>query len=356
MIQVQLKLQLRPAQERQLQRWLWHLTAVYNWAVRQIERDLEQGRRVRSRYDLEGLVSGHGPKIGVPQVVVADTVRTAYYAWQRCLKGLAHRPRFKGRRNRLNSIPSHERVRAPKGNRISFPCLPNLKFHRQDIPAGTIKCSRIVRRASGWYLCLNIDAEPRAIRAIDHAEVGIDPGFSSLLTLSSGEKIEHPRELERISRRIAQAQRGWNRRRVARLLERRANQQRNRNHQLSRRLVAENAVIAWSADRHKAVARSFGKSVAGAAHGQLRQMLAYKSRAGGRTFIEVPSFRSTRTCSACLALTGPTGWRGLKVRQWSCSACGAQHDRDVNAAANTLRVGRGMRHESSREAASETAA
>jgi transposase len=41
----------------------------------------------------------------------------------------------------------------------------------------------------------------------------------------------------------------------------------------------------------------------------------------------------------------------LSVRQWECSACGAHHDRDVNAAINTLIVGAGMALEELRFAA-----
>lgn len=48
------------------------------------------------------------------------------------------------------------------------------------------------------------------------------------------------------------------------------------------------------------------------------------------------------TCSTCGAREGPTGLAGLKVRQWKCSSCGAQHDRDVNAAINTLIAGAGI--------------
>ncbi|MEI6355336.1 MAG: zinc ribbon domain-containing protein [Methylococcus sp.] len=51
---------------------------------------------------------------------------------------------------------------------------------------------------------------------------------------------------------------------------------------------------------------------------------------------------SPRICSACGALTGPQGRAGLKVRQWECIECGTQHDRDVNAAINTLTAAVGM--------------
>ena len=46
---------------------------------------------------------------------------------------------------------------------------------------------------------------------------------------------------------------------------------------------------------------------------------------------------------------GPSGWGGLAVRHWRCVACGATHDRDVNAAINTLIAGAGAALE--REAA-----
>lgn len=354
-VQCQLKLILRPSQERQLVRWLWRLTGVYNWAIRKIELDANN-QIYHSTYDLEGLLVGHHRKLDVPLRVAESTVRQAHQAWQRCFRKLARKPRLKGNRNRLNSILIRQPLRSSTGNRIKVPTFGTVKFHQQDIPEGPIKNARLVRRASGWYLCLTINAAPAAIEPTGHAEIGIDPGFQSLLTLSTGEKVEHPHELARTARRLAQAQRGRNRRLTARLLERQTNQRKDRNHKLSRRLVAENALIAWSKDRTTAIARTFGKSVASAAHGQLRHMLTSKCRAGGRQFIEAPSRNSTRTCSACGALTGPTGWAGLSVRQWVCVGCGTEHDRDVNAAVNTLIVGRGMRLERAGNGSPEIAA
>jgi transposase len=171
------------------------------------------------------------------------------------------------------------------------------------------------------------------------------------LTLSTGEKIPHPHELRQTAHRLAQAQRGGRTQLVARLQERLAKQRKDRNHKLSRRLVAENQQVVWSKDRQTAIAKVFGKSVASAGHAQLRGMLAYKCTASGREFLEVPSKYSTKTCSACGSLSGPTGYAGLSVRQWTCSACGADHDRDVNAAINTLHAGVGATLDRGRKAA-----
>lgn len=352
MIQVQLKLRFRPAQERQLERWLFLLTGVYNWALRKIEQDAAQGIYY-SKFDMMRLVVGHGKKIGVSQVVLKGVACDALSAWNRCFSKQCLKPRMKGRRNRLNSLPLVDCWNLKfRGQTVGIPIIGRVKFYKQAIPEGHIGFARVLRRASGWYLSVCIQVEPDAIPAIADGTVGIDPGFSRLLTLSTGEVVEHPDELRVGAKRLAQSQRGRNRRLTARLLERQGNRRKDRNHKLSRRIVAENSVIAWSKDRPKAIAVMFGKSVTSASHSQLRQMLVYKSRAGGRQFIEVPSKNSTRTCSVCGALTGPTGLAGLSVRQWAC-ACGATHDRDCNAAVNTLLAGLGMSHERSREAASE---
>jgi IS605 OrfB family transposase len=127
---------------------------------------------------------------------------------------------------------------------------------------------------------------------------------------------------------------------VARLHERIQNQRKDRNHKLSLRLVQENAVICFSKDNIKGIAKKFGKSVSSSAHAQLRSMLEYKSRAGGTQYIEVASKNSTRICSSCGSKSGPQGWAGLKVRHWVCG-CGAEHCRDTNAAINTLMSGLG---------------
>lgn len=339
MIQHQVKLRLTPRQQRQLDRWLYHLTAVWNWGIKRIERDAEIGVYHNSLV-FRTLLTGHGPKMGIAQDALNGTLWTAHAAWQRCFKRVAGKPRLKGRRNRLNSIAFAHGSKVIEG-RLVIPIVGRVRFHKQQIPKGRISQMRIVKRASGWYACLFIKAELSTIPAVAHNEIGIDPGFKSLLTLSSGEKIDHPRELEASAIRLAQAQRGGNKRLTARIQGRIANRRRDRNHKLSRRLVSENRLIAFSADDHSAIAGRFGKSVSSSSHYQIRQMLAYKCRAGGREYIEVSNRNSTKTCSNCGALSGPSGLSALAVRQWRCGDCGSHHDRDVNAALNTLHAAPG---------------
>ena len=349
MIQRQLKLRLTPAQAKHLETWLFQLTGGWNWAIRKIEQDANDGIYY-SQKAFHNRLADHGKKLGIPSHTLQGMLDTAWRAWQRGYKKLAKKPKRKGKRNRLSSMPLPDAFKRPTGTRIHVPGIGSVRFHKHALPAGRLQSGRIVKRASGWYLCLCIDTQPHSIPAVGPGAIGIDPGFLDLLTLSTGEKMAHPHERRQTAQRLAQAQRGSRKQLTARLQERLANQRQDRNHKLSRRLVAENAIIVWSKDAHRGIAKSFGKSVASASHAQLRGMLAYKCTASDRQFLEVPSQHSTRTCSACRALTGPTGFAGLSVRQWTCPDCGAEHDRDVNAAMNTLIAGVGITLEHRRKA------
>ena len=344
MIQTQLKLRLSATKEAQLNDWLWSLTAVHNFAVRKIELDAKD-KIYHGSMNFQNILANHSKKLCVPSHVIGGVLSQVHTAWSRCFKKIGGKPKLKGNRNKLNSIPFPDPIKSINGNHVKLAGLGKLRFHKQEIPNGKIKCSRIVKRASGWYLCLFIDAERKPIVRTTNGMVGIDPGFKDLITTSDGEKVPHPKELQQSLERLGQAQRGKNRKLTARLHERVKNQRKDRNHKLSLQLVQENSVIVFSKDNIKGIAKKFGKSVSSSGHAQLRTMLAYKSRAGGTQYQEVVSRNSTRTCSHCGALTGPQGWAGLSVRHWGCG-CGAEHDRDVNAAVNTLLAGVGTTLES----------
>ena len=341
MIQRQLKLKLTPKQTRRCEAWLFRSTGIYNWVIRKVEQDA-RGGKYWTAYGLIYEIVGHSKKCDVPSKIIQGTIARAHQAWDRCFKKVSKKPRLKSARNKMSGLDIPGDVKRGGDSRVSIPGLGKVRYHKDVLPEGKIKACRLLKKASGWHLAVCIDAEPSAIDRLAYGRVGIDPGFSSLLTLSDGAKVKHPRELEASALALARAQRGGHKQRTARIQERVANQRRDRNHKLSRELIANNELIVFSADRHKAIAKMFGKSVASSAHAQLRSMLAYKSRLGGTQYIEVASRNSTKTCSACGCLSGPSGFSGLAVREWTCTECGTRQDRDVNAALNTLLLGQGL--------------
>lgn len=353
MIRYQLKLKPTKTQVKEMERYLFHLASIWNWAIRKIELDAKD-KIYHSKFDFQNLLANHSQKIGVPSHIIQGILKTAHESWVSCFKRLSGKPKFKSRRNKLKSIPLIDAITAPSNNKIWVVGVGKVKYYKQTLPKGRIKCGRVLKRTSGWYLSIIIDAEPKPVPIVGYGQVGIDPGFKSLLTLSNGEKVPHPREHEVLQKRLGQAQRGNNHNLSSRLQEQISNQRRDRNHKLSRRLVSQNELVVFSKDNHQKIAKKFGKSVSSSGHSQLRRMLAYKCRIGGRQYVEVDPKFSTKTCSDCGCFSGPSGLAGLKVRQWECADCGSLHDRDVNAAINTLKAGAGLAHEMAVEASLES--
>ena len=112
-------------------------------------------------------------------------------------------------------------------------------------------------------------------------------------------------------------------------------------HKFSRKIVdSYQTIFIGDVSSLKLVKTRMAKSVLDAGWGMLKTYLQYKGEYAGRSVFIVDERNTTRTCSDCRASTGPTGLDMLVVRTWVCSACGVVHDRDVNAARNTLFVGR----------------
>ncbi|WP_236994749.1 transposase [Granulosicoccus antarcticus] len=86
---------------------------------------------------------------------------------------------------------------------------------------------------------------------------------------------------------------------------------------------------------------TMAKSALDASWASFKTMLDYKSQQAGIVYREINEAYTTRACSECGSLCGPQGIRALSVRDWQCVECGVQHDRDVNAARNILRLGAG---------------
>ena len=71
--------------------------------------------------------------------------------------------------------------------------------------------------------------------------------------------------------------------------------------------------------------------------GEFVRQLEYKGRWYGRTVVKIDRFfPSSKTCSNCGFIKESLN---LSERKWTCSKCGTNHDRDLNAAKNILKQG-----------------
>jgi len=209
----------------------------------------------------------------------------------------------------------------------------------------------VSRDAAGrWHISILVEETIRQHPATDSA-VGIDVGITTLLALSTGEKIANPRHERRDRVRLAKAQRAMARkqkgsanrekarRRVARVHARITDRRSDHLHKLSTRVIRENqtVIIEDLSVRNMVRNHSLARAISDASWSELRRMLEYKADWYGRTVIAVDRFYpSSKTCSACGVITAKMP---LSIREWECAACGAHHDRDVNAAKNVLAAG-----------------
>lgn len=339
----EVKLHPTPTQERALNRYLNRLTGFWNWAIHRYQWHLDN--RSYSEYALDYELKGHSKKCGLPRVVMIGMARRAFCAWNKVLNKQGKRPHRKGIRNRLTSfdVPFGFTVNLDK-RRIRIPGVKQMRY-AGPLPDELIKVRNltITKRATGWY-CTCV-CEIALAQSFTHGEerIGIDPGYSTWLTLSNGEKIDIDRGAHvRDTRRLGQAQRGGKKRLAAKLHEHMTRRIAHRQKEVTNQICHRASLVAFSADNVRGLQKMFGKSARLASHAGLRDRIERKCRTGGVQFIAVPSRNSTRVCSACGSLSGPTGLAGLSVRHWVCFDCGVEHDRDCNAAVNTLVLGESL--------------
>ena len=196
-----------------------------------------------------------------------------------------------------------------------------------------------------WYV--NICVETKAVE-LDNSKintaskaVGIDLGLKDFAAMSDGTKIEAQHLYRKAETKLAIAQRANNKKRVKAIHAKISNTRKDFLHKLSTQLVKDNAAIFVGNVNAKGLAKTkMAKSVLDAGWSAFRTMLKYKSDGAGVWFEVVNEAYSTQTCSCCGSRQdSPKGRAGLRIREWTCSACGITHDRDINAAMNILALG-----------------
>ena len=78
------------------------------------------------------------------------------------------------------------------------------------------------------------------------------------------------------------------------------------------------------------------RAIADVGFHEIRRQLQYKAARYGTTIVLADRwYPSSKLCSGCGKHNGSLS---LGERAWGCAACGAHHDRDVNAALNLERL------------------
>lgn len=199
-----------------------------------------------------------------------------------------------------------------------------------------------------WYVSFAADVDQPSPPEPTAGPVGVDVGLKDFAVLSTGEKVSHPKHMERRERRLKRYQRvlarcqcGSNnrrkaKRRVARAHSKVRDARRDFLHQTSTAIVRTHTAVAVEDLNVAGMVRnrSLAKAISRSGWAEFWQMLTYKCHRDGRTLATVNRwYPSSKTCSTCGHLLSELG---LNTRAWTCPGCGTRHDRDVNAAKNIM--------------------
>jgi putative transposase len=257
-------------------------------------------------------------------------------------------PRFKSKKRTEPSFAIEARALTFDGRKVKIPKLGWLRTRQELRFPGKVLSARFTKRAGHWYLSVQVDVADSWVyphRCETQAVVAVDLGVVDLAVLSTGERIKAPRslrahetKLRRLNKELSRRTKGGKNRektraKLARLHERIANIRRDVAHKLTARLVRRFRFIGVEDLNVKGMAanRHLAKSVMDAAMAEVSRQIAYKAPLAGGTIVQADRwFASTKTCSAC-GLVNPQVVLG--VGRWTCE-CGAEHDRDQNAAKN----------------------
>jgi putative transposase len=244
-----------------------------------------------------------------------------------------------GARRSLGWIPFKAAGVNRKGAGIRFCGKPFRVFEARRLDGARLRDGCFAQDSCGdWWLCVPVTVAVADIPAA-HDAVGIDLGCKDAAVSSDADRLAsgHYRRLEA---KIAQAQRRGHKRQAKRLHRKAVRQRQDAQHKFSTMLVSKyQQIFIGDVSSTKLVKTRMAKSVLDASWASLRNQLQYKGQQAGRAVEVVNEAYTTRACSSCGALTGPTGLDMLSVRQWECADCGESHDRDVNAARNIRTVG-----------------
>jgi len=382
------RLRLKPAQERQLQRLFGARRFVWNWAIRRkdeawradgtklnavaLSREFTQ---LKAAPDTAWLAE-------LPREPFNQTLRDFDKAWSNFFAGRAKRPRRKKFGTVMSARFTLDQRRAQvdrEAGTVQVDGIGKVRFRVTEAMDGRLRSMTVRRDAAGrWFGSFTADRVPAPAAGEATAAIGIDLGLKDTAVISDGvtrRKVAAPKHLAAQRRRLRRYQRSYCRQRDAALvrqgldpakripkgtriavsnrMRRRKAQigtlharigdlRRDHQHQLTSAAVAGAAVIAIEDLNVKGMVRGMGRkafrrSVGDAGLGEIRRQLEYKAKWRGRVIVAVDRFYpSSKTCSACSDIH--TGLK-LSDRRWACAVCGTEHDRDINAAKNIRREG-----------------
>jgi putative transposase len=329
--------------KRHLRRYAIACNQVWNYCVatqREAEKRRSGGMNVRglTAFDLINLTSGTSKELGILSESVGEVCRQFTDARFQARRSPRFRASF-GPKRSLGWVPFKGRAVQVRGDGITY-LKRNFRFWKSREIRGVIKTGAFVEDARGrWYITFQCEVDEKL--PTGPGQIGIDLGLAAVATCSNGlvvPALRHFREYEAV---LAVAQRARNKRRVRAIHAKIASARKHHLHGWSTRIARENElIVVGNVSPSKLAKTRMAKSILDASWAMLKNQLRYKASRHGARYLEVDERYTSQTCHSCgsIPASSPKGMGALGIRRWVCD-CGVEHDRDLNASRNILRVG-----------------
>ena len=221
-------------------------------------------------------------------------------------------------------------------------------FNKDDLVSVTITKSK----SNKYYASVIVDASVTPMPKTNKM-IGIDLGIKDLMTLSNNIVIKRSNFLKENQFKIKKMQQHLSRKKkdskryqkqrikIAKIQEKIANKRQHYIHNITKALVKDFDVICVESLNVKSMqgsVKNINRSLVEVSLFEVVRQLEYKCLFYDKTFVKVDKyFPSSQLCSCCGEKNKEI--KNLKIREWTCSKCGAIHHRDVNAAINILKEG-----------------
>ena len=365
---------------KQIDTTINHTRAVYNMMLELHDKTYKISGYCLSYIDMQNLLPFFKERMSwlkeADSQALKHACRNLDNAFHRLFSKVSGYPKFKKKYKCSWSYTTMQSYVEYDGSQIKIPRVGWVECKGNRPIEGKICDITVSKTKTGnYFVSITYKFEADDVAPVEiHEEnvIGLDYKSDGLYMDSNGECCDAPKYYRKAARRLKRLQRrhskliqshtiGYNengkpdydkpldecknlqklKMKLARAYEHVANQRRDFLHKKSYEIANRYDAVCVESLNMKALSnKSFGngKSTMDNGFGLFRTFLKYKLEDRGKVLVEVDKFfPSSQICSHC-GYKNPKV-KNLNVRQWVCPECGAEHDRDINAAINIKNEG-----------------
>ena len=298
--------------------------------------------------------------------VLQQSIRQMFSAYDKFFKEHKGFPKFKSKRDKQSALFPYDAISRTNAfetryislttplNSIKFRC-SDLYFKRLQKYKDNIRSATLSKTKSGnFFLSILMDIPQNEFVNFNktNRDVGIDLGVKDFVITSDGEVFENKRFYKKDEKKLAKLQRQLSKKRkgssnfhkqckrIAKVFETITHKKDDYIHSVVNYLLRHYDTIYMEDLNTSGMLKNhkLAKAIQEIGFYKFKMVLSTKASQNDKKVVLIGRFYpSSKTCHNCGYIH-----KGLKLsdRNWQCPKCGANHDRDFNAALNILYEGR----------------